>query len=607
MNTYRTTMYYRIVFMLSFLFLPLYIYGQLNNPAPHPRLLFTKAEEVRVKQLIQTDALAGELSDFLKIKADSLVNAPQIPYEINKYGNILFIARDYVFRLTTLSTAYRIYGDKKYADAVNQALLWVCKFPDWNPKHFLDTSELSAGIAIAYDWLYDILPQETRNIVRQSLYNRAVSVVLEEYKTGKPGSWAKRETNWNVVCNAGMTLASLAIAEDYPAEADSILVNAAKYIPNCLKHFAPDGVCYEGPAYWGYTTAYLSLYLKAVSDNGGDKGGIANLPGIPNTALYYKRTLTPAGGRFNFANTNIRECINSPAFFLFARLFNLPEVSSWYRTEISKVIRHNASLHQLFFLALPWYDATLSDQTAKIPQAEIYHNSINDLIVLNGDQSKPGALFLIAKGGEPGQAHQQLDCGTFIIESDSICWSEDLGADDYSLPGFWDYKQGGERWKYFRNNNLSHNTISIDRKYQHAQGKAFVCEEQLNADTPFAKLDLSSLYREQATAVSRKFSLINSHCIEIEDKIHLINPQSTISWIMATKASIRIDGKKAYLTRNGKEFCIEILSPSGASFKTYPAKNNFDAEYPVTGINMLEAVCTPAKSHTKVIIQLRSR
>lgn len=606
MNTYRANKYCRILLMLSFLIFPLYIYGQFNKLNPHPRLLFTKSEEAGVKKLIRTDALAGELSVFLKAKADSLTEAPQEPYKIDKYGNILFIARSYAFRLSTLATAYRIFGDKKYVDAVNQSLLWICNYPDWSSKHYLDTSELSTGVAIAYDWMYDVLPASTKEIVRKSLYDRAISIVLNEYKTGTMGSWAKRETNWNIVCNAGMTLAALAVAEDYPQEAETILKNAALYMPNCLKHFAPDGVCYEGPAYWGYTTSYLSVYLKAVMDNGGDNGNISKLEGIPNTALFFKRTLTPGGQRFNFGNAN-NEDINSPAFFLFSKLYNQPEVSTWYRNKISKTIKNNSFLHQLFFLALPWYDASVSSEEQIMPPMEIYHNSINDLIVINGDRKKEGSLFLIAKGGEPKQAHQQLDCGTFIIESDSVCWSEDLGADDYSLPGFWDYKHGGKRWIYFRNNNLSHNTISIDKQYQNANGKAFVCEEQPTGDIPYAKLDMSSLYPDQATSVFRKFSLINDHCIEIEDEINLTNPQSEISWIMASKADIHINGKKAQLKRNGKDFFIEIISPQNASFKTYPAKNNFEAEYPITGINMLEAVCKPENGNNKIIIQLKSR
>ena len=100
---------------------------------------------------------------------------------------------------------------------------------------------MATAVAIAYDWLYDALPISTKDLVKKCLYERAIVRVLREYEKGSLGSWAKRETNWNVVCNTGMVLAALGIAEDYPKEAAVILDNAAKYMPNCLKHFAPDG------------------------------------------------------------------------------------------------------------------------------------------------------------------------------------------------------------------------------------------------------------------------------------------------------------------------------------------------------------------------------
>ena len=53
----------------------------------------------------------------------------------------------------------------------------------------------------------------------------------------------------------------------------------------------------------------------------------------------------------------------------------------------------------------------------KIPALEIYHNTINDIIVFNGNRNKKGSLFLIAKGGEPRQAHQHLDGGTFMLKA----------------------------------------------------------------------------------------------------------------------------------------------------------------------------------------------
>lgn len=66
---------------------------------------------------------------------------------------------------------------------------------------------------------------------------KALDLVVEEYKTGNADSWAKRETNWNVVCNTGMVLGALAIEEHYPELAKHIIGEAVRYIPNCLKHF----------------------------------------------------------------------------------------------------------------------------------------------------------------------------------------------------------------------------------------------------------------------------------------------------------------------------------------------------------------------------------
>lgn len=581
------------------------IFGQQRYISEHPRLLFTKADEPGVKDMIDNYRQPHELAGFLKAKADSLALAPQIPYGKDKNGAILWTSRAYVNRLGTLALMYRLTGDKKYADAVNEALLWVCAYPDWNPAHFLDTAEMSTAVAIAYDWLYDVLPQETKDIVKHSLYERAVARVLGEYEYGAPGSWAKRETNWNVVCNTGMTLAALAIAEDYPDEAATILDNAAEYMPNCLKHFSPDGVCYEGPAYWNYTATYLSAYLKAVADNDSGRGEIAQLPGLDKTALYSKRTLMPSGRVFNFANAS-KDPLNTSAYFFFSKYYNQPEVAEWYRNELQKVIGNNFGLNQMFFLSLPWYDISTNDANRSLPPLDVYHNTINDIIVFNGNRDKPGALFLIAKGGTPNQAHQQMDCGTFLVESDGICWTEDLGADDYSLPGFWDYKVGGQRWNYFRNNNFSHNTINIDHNLQNAEGHAYVCEENHDAMMPSVRLDMTSLYYDKADSALRRFTLVDDCTIEIEDEIKLLDPKSVVSWVVATAADVVTDGREAILSKDGKSFCIRFITPANVQLKTYPASTCHEGEKSISGITMLEAECRFDKPQEKILVRMSS-
>lgn len=596
--------------ILLFLFITLSYtyptYAQNDWIPQHPRLLFTSNEEIQVRKLIKENQEAKELANFLKNRADSLITLPQIPYEMNRYGNMLYTSRAYVERLGTLALAYRLYGEKKYLHAAEQTLQWVCNYPDWDPKHYLDTAEMTTAVAIAYDWLYTALPASTKKLVKKSIYKNAITRVLQEYEKGELGSWAKRETNWNVVCNTGMVLGALAVAEDYPQEARTILENAARFMPNCLKHFAPDGVCYEGPSYWGYTASYLSLYLKAVTDNGGDKGKIGQLPGIEHTALYYKRTLSPSGRIFNFANAH-EEPLNTPAFFLFSKLYHQPEVAEWYRGEIQKTIRKQQPLHQLFYLSLPWYNNTHPNPQAALPKLEVYHNSINDIIVVNGKRNVQGSIFLTAKGGEPMQAHQQMDCGTFVLESEGVRWTDDLGSDDYNLPGFWDYKPGGQRWKYFRNNNLSHNTISIDHQVQYAAGKAFVCEEKTDIAQPYAKLDMTSLYKNQAESVFRTFTLTDDQTVEVKDEIKLSDTQSTVSWSVITKATVETNGNKAHLTHNGKHFFIQIVSPTNATFTSRPAQNTSPKEYPIRNTTILEANCTFDQPDATIKVRMSSR
>lgn len=583
-------------------------WGQQPWLQSHPRLLFTGAETPEVKQLIKNDPLAGELASFLKAEADSVAGLKQLPYEMDKYGNMLYTSRGYLFRLGTLSLAYRMYGERKYLDAANRALLWVCGYPDWNPRHYLDTAEMTAAVAIAYDWLYDELPRATKQLVKACIYKNALHRVLAEYEKGGPGSWAKRETNWNVVCNTGMVLGALAVAEDYPEETHAILENAAKYMPNCLKLFAPDGVCYEGPAYWGYTNRYLAMYLKAVTDNGGDKGKIAELPGIPRTALYQIRTLTPSGHPFYFGNAGIgHESFGGPAYFLYSKMFHQPEVAAWNRNEVSKALHGTQMFDQVFFLSLPWFDTASVEEVSTVPALEVYHNKINDIVVFNGDHRKKGSVYLAAKGGLPNQAHQQMDCGTFIVESDGVLWTEDLGADDYDLPGFWDGKPGGERWKYFRNNNFSHNVINIDHSLQYANGHAFVCEEQPEVKQPFATLNLCEVYREKAKSAYRKFTLIDDRTMEVEDEVELLDAYSRVTWVAGTKAEVKANGNKAVFVRNGKRFYMQIVAPAGAVFKTYPTKNTYKGEKPIKGITMLEAECMFKGTSGKVIVRMSSR
>ena len=555
----------------------------------HPRLLFCQQEEQKVRDLLGMEPLLDSLYVSLMKEAERLLTVPlqEDPREkIKNTKDILSISREQVYRMVNLSLAYRLSGDKRFAEKAEKELINVCNYKDWDPVHYLDVAEMTTAVAIGYDWLYDVLTPSTRQLVVHSIKTKALDIVVEEYKTGNADSWAKRETNWNVVCNTGMVLGALAIEEQEPELARHIIGEAVKYVPNCLKHFAPDGVCYEGPAYWGYTNMYLSLLLKALNDNFGEDFGLSEMEGVDKSVLYYMHSTSPSGKIFNFANSGSTAPAAEPIYFYFSQAFNQPEAAAFYRNVLSKTVQ-GGNYFRFYFLSIPWYD-TASSSADVLPKLKVYRG-INDIVVFNGDRNTPNSLYLIAKTGDPDMAHQQLDIGTFIVETNGIRWTDDLGTDNYSLPGFWDYKPDGQRWSYFRNSNFSHNTLSIDYKLQNSAGIGEIKEQDDKVNQPFVTMDMSTAYGGQSRFVYRTFRMLDDTRILVTDSVGLERPSQSVQWSAITSADVECQGNTAILRKDGKSFFLKIISPANASFMANRAKRDTEAEKPIEGYTVLSA------------------
>ena len=68
--------------------------------------------------------------------------------------------------------------------------------------------------------------------------------------------------NWNLVCNGGMVLGALAIADENVSQSEDVLNRALNSIRPVMAHFTTDdGAWYEGPGYWNYETEYSTRML----------------------------------------------------------------------------------------------------------------------------------------------------------------------------------------------------------------------------------------------------------------------------------------------------------------------------------------------------------
>lgn len=251
--------------------------------AGHPRLLLTAEREAALREQAREDPFLQTMLAYLRAGADWALDEPTVGYK--KVGpRLLAQSRACLGKVATLSLAYRWFGDERYARRALDEMRAAAAFPDWNPGHFLDTAELCAAFAIGYDWLHDWLAPEDRALLRRAIVEKGFAPGRVHH-----ARQAARVNNWNPVCNGGLVLAALAIAEDEPEAAREFLGLMENTIMKALAYYAPDGAWYEGPGYWKYGTTYLVMLLDALDTALGNDGGLSCARARPHRRFFRAR------------------------------------------------------------------------------------------------------------------------------------------------------------------------------------------------------------------------------------------------------------------------------------------------------------------------------
>src|SRR5262249_13628184 len=123
-----------------------------------------------------------------------------------------------------LALLYRLDGDRRWASRARDELLAAAAFSDWNPPHFLDVAEMVNAFAIGYDWLYDFLSVEDRATIRRALVEKGLRPAEQAYAA--KAFWVRATHNWNLVCNGGIAIGALAIGDEEPGLAGTVLAQA---------------------------------------------------------------------------------------------------------------------------------------------------------------------------------------------------------------------------------------------------------------------------------------------------------------------------------------------------------------------------------------------
>ncbi len=212
----------------------------------HPRLLTDAAGFEALRQRIAADPVLKQWDVKLRRDADRFLTA-KLPEHVLPDGlRLLDTSRRMVQHSYTLALAYRLHGDRRYVDHLWQELQTVAKFPDFNPRHFLDTAEMTHALALAYDWLYDQWSDSQRETIRKAIVELGLKAGMRVYESR--GGWHRNVHNWNQVCNGGLTIGALAVGDEEPQLCGKILHNAITSVQLAMQSYAPDGAGARDPA-----------------------------------------------------------------------------------------------------------------------------------------------------------------------------------------------------------------------------------------------------------------------------------------------------------------------------------------------------------------------
>ena len=187
--------------------------GLLDNLRPsNPRLLILDDQLARVRELANTDANARQLYRQLQTQAEKILDEPPLTYVIGgPEHTLLEVSREVEGRVWLLAGLYRLNGDRRLAARARDEMLSAAGFPDWYPKHFLDTAEMTAALGVGYDWLYDYLSPAERLTIRQAIVTKGLDPGIAGLSD--KGRLARLHNNWVQVCNGGLTLGAWRLPE----------------------------------------------------------------------------------------------------------------------------------------------------------------------------------------------------------------------------------------------------------------------------------------------------------------------------------------------------------------------------------------------------------
>jgi hypothetical protein len=523
-----------------------------------PRLVLNPTNEKILKEKLKSDPVVQNLYKAIQSNAEKIQQKPLLERKLEG-RRLLGVSREMLYRINMLGMVYRMEKSNKILKRINEEVVAVCNFKDWNPSHFLDVAEMSMAVALALDWTAGKLPKSTIDLAVTSLIEKGIKPSYNEKENRK---WVRGTNNWNQVCNGGMIAASIAIAERDPELAAKTISRSLDGIPYAMQEYAPDGVYPEGSTYWAYGTSFTVVTSAMLESAFGTDFGLADYPAFKKSAMFRVLMNTPSGWYYNYADCGDKRSESGDVTL------------AWFATktgnkaffERERFLIPTSELGELSRVSgvgLVWISQFKEKEDATIPTAW-KGDGPNPIVIFTGGAKDPRGYYFGGKGGRGTTSHGNMDAGSFIFELDSVRWSIDPGNQNYNAieqAGFdlWGNCQDCQRWILLTKNNFGHSTVTVNNALFVNNGFASLKEFKEGA-LPEATFDMTAVYGENLKSASRRFLKEDNKSILIEDKFAVNKSTQSIVWQMMTTADVEVVSGGAILRKDGKQLKLDNLT-----------------------------------------------
>ena len=524
-----------------------------NRATCHPRLILDDAAFADMKRQIEkgTNPALAKIHGLLMELTDSYGGKTFTKEYDQSHRRILSVSRAALAFITNNAYAYRYTGDRKYLDAAAKAIDEVCSFDDWNPTHFLDVAEMAAGVAIGYDWLWDDLTPEIR-----AKAERALSEYAVKESHDNDHAWFYGGTNnWNQVCNAGLTLAAIAMRDILGPESGRLITKAiSNNRPVVEIIYSPDGNYSEGQMYWDYGTCFQAMLNTTLQSALGADFGLSDVKGFDKTAEYKVFCNGASHKTFNYYDNSESE-LSSGAMWYFASRFNRPDLLA---TELQLLDQGRTCLdnERVMPFVMAWATQCRPSSAESYAPKHIYSSPTkNPVVIVRGDWTcSEDDFYLGLKGGSGRDPHAHLDAGNFVFDAFGERWAADYGAVDYSTQearlkttggDFWDMSQKSQRWDVIPLNNEWHNTLTVNGNRHSVSGNGTLLETIDEPGRQGGTMDLTSIFPDLTRAV--RTATTDGRSLTVTDMLSCSKP-AKVRWTMVTPASCEVTRDGVSLT-----------------------------------------------------------